>query len=289
MTTITEKIEALGSAKLLGTFINNSPEWHEARAGLGGSDAGTVAGLNPWKSAYTLFCEKTGRVPALTEPSMAMTLGSIFEAPIKQLWAERNTDWLRVHDTGTWVSTRNPDFKANPDGIIEWADGQLGVLEIKYSRNPMTELPAHYEAQVLWYLHTLGLKRGVLVAVANGDLVEFPIDYHPERVLALLEAADRFQWHIENDVRPDWDGSDSTLQTVREQHPDIYDGETDLGELWETMAEARAKFLEAEKQFNSCKSAILDHLSGCSTGLYNGQVVVKLQSRRGGLPFLSIK
>ncbi len=289
MTTITEKIEAIGSAKLLGTFPNNSPEWHEARAGLGGSDAGTVAGLNPWKSAYTLWCEKTGRVQGITEPSMAMTLGTIFEQPIKQLWAERNQDWLKVHDTGTWVSTNHPDYKANPDGIIEWHDGQLGVLEIKFSRNPMTELPPHYEAQVLWYLHTLGLKRGVLVAVANGDLVEFPIDYHPERMLAILEAADRFQWHIEHDLMPEWDGSDSTLQTVREQHPDIIDGEIELGELWLDALDARIKFLEAESNFNRYKSAIMDHMAGIKTGLFRGEVVIKLQARKNGLPFIAFK
>ena len=27
---------------------------------IGGSDAGTILGLNPWKSPYTLWCEKTG-------------------------------------------------------------------------------------------------------------------------------------------------------------------------------------------------------------------------------------
>ncbi len=38
-------------------------EWLKDRnKGIGGSDAGSVLGLNPWKSAYTLWCEKTGKI-----------------------------------------------------------------------------------------------------------------------------------------------------------------------------------------------------------------------------------
>ena len=40
-------------------------EWLALRRelGIGGSDAGAVIGLNPYKSAYALWAEKTGRVP----------------------------------------------------------------------------------------------------------------------------------------------------------------------------------------------------------------------------------
>lgn len=38
-------------------------EWLDNRLkGIGGSDAGSVLGLNKYKSAYALWCEKTGRI-----------------------------------------------------------------------------------------------------------------------------------------------------------------------------------------------------------------------------------
>lgn len=38
-------------------------EWLDNRLkGVGGSDAGSVLGLNKYKSAYALWCEKTGRI-----------------------------------------------------------------------------------------------------------------------------------------------------------------------------------------------------------------------------------
>ncbi len=39
---ITQKIEALGFAKYLGTYEPGSPEWHKSRSGIGGSDVASV-------------------------------------------------------------------------------------------------------------------------------------------------------------------------------------------------------------------------------------------------------
>ena len=156
--TIDHQIEQLGSATLLGYFPHASPEWHEARKGVAGSLVGSLMGHNPWRSAYTAYYEYLGELPRESNgPSLAMRLGTAFEKPIQELWLEDNKEWLTAHNTGTWASTRNPQFKANPDAIIEWADGSLGILEIKFSRNPMNELPPHYKDQVMWYLHVLGL------------------------------------------------------------------------------------------------------------------------------------
>ena len=39
-------------------------EWLSLRKGyIGGSDAGAVLGMNPYKSAYSLWAEKTGKIP----------------------------------------------------------------------------------------------------------------------------------------------------------------------------------------------------------------------------------
>ena len=48
--------EDFNGAKLLGVFESGTSEWHEARAdGIGGSEVGTILGLNPWESPYYLM------------------------------------------------------------------------------------------------------------------------------------------------------------------------------------------------------------------------------------------
>lgn len=184
-------VEALGKARMLGRWQSGSPEWHAARAtGIGGSDIGAIIGVNPFKTSDDLLAEKLGLSEPI-EPNMAMKLGTYLEGGIRRLWHDENRDWLDVYSTGTWQSLENERWLANPDGLIQWHDGQLGVLEIKYTGRKWSELPLYYEAQLLWYLHVLGLTKGILVQIQGHNLTEWNVELTPEkqeRIVRLVEA-----------------------------------------------------------------------------------------------------
>jgi predicted phage-related endonuclease len=287
--TIDQQIEQLGHAKLLGYFKHDSTEWHDARKGVAGSLIGSLMGHNPWRSAYTAYYEYLGELPRDSAPSMAMKLGTVFEQPIQELWVSENKDWLTAHNTGTWASVKHPQFKANPDAFIQWVDGSLGILEIKFSRNPMNELPPHYRDQVMWYMHVLGLTKGILVAVANGELVEHEIDYDPEYAAVLEAKALEFLDCVEKLTPPDWDGSQSTYETVRYLSENIYDGDIELGELYEGLIRAKELAEETEQAFTLMKSKVLHLMDGVKVGLYQGEKVLSLQARGSGSPYIVFK
>jgi predicted phage-related endonuclease len=288
--TIDQQIESLGSAKLLGYFAHDSDEWHEARKGVAGSLVGSLMGHNPWRSAYTAYYEFLGELPRDSNgPSMAMKLGTVFEQPIQDLWVSENAEWLTAHNTGTWQSVKHPEFRANPDAIIEWADGSLGVLEIKFSRNPMNELPPHYYDQVMWYMHVLGLKKGILVAVANGELVEHEIEYDFDYAMELETVAYNFLECVEKLTPPDWDGSQSTYETVRILSESIHDGDIELGELYPQLIRAKELSEETEQAFTLLKSKVLHLMDGIKVGTYQGDKVLSLQARGSGSPFIVFK
>lgn len=285
---ITQKIEALGFGRYLGTFEPNSAEWHEAREGIGGSDIGSVMNKNPWKSAYRLWAEKTGQLSDEVEPSMPMKLGTAFEAPIRDLFREQNEGWLTVHETGTWQSVANPILKANPDGIIEWADGKLGVLEIKFTRQYWDKLPEHYNLQVQHYLQVLGLERGIVVAVAGGEWKEFEVVWDDSLQKDMKEAVRAFYAFITSNTAPDYDGSDSTYETIRELSEGLEPGEIELGSLWSNLTSTKAQAEYWANSLQAQKSAVLAFMNGIKYGLYQGEKVVSLQARNGK-PFITFK
>jgi putative phage-type endonuclease len=287
--TITEKIEALGFAKYLGYFEPGTPDWHDARRGIGGSDVSAVMDLNPYKSAYTLFMEKSGKAwQNLPAPTMPMKMGTAFEPIIRQLFAEANQDWLKVHETGTWASIEEPRSVANVDGIIEWDDGSLGVLEIKFSRQYWDELPEHYNLQVQHYLSILGLKRAVVVAVAGGDWKEFEVIRDDSLIDTMKRRVEAFYGFLDTDTAPDYDGSDSTYETVRQLSEGLEEGEIELGSLWANLLQAKSEFEHWEKQFKAHKTAVLAFMDGTKYGLFQGEKVIALQARNGK-PFITFK
>jgi putative phage-type endonuclease len=285
---ITQKIEALGFARYLGTFDPNSPEWHNARKGIGGSDIGSVMNKNPWKSAYTLWAEKTGLLADDAEPSMPMKLGTAFEPAIRNLFQEENKDWLTVHETGTWQSVHNPLLKANVDGIIEWSDGKLGVLEIKFTRQYWEELPEHYNLQVQHYLQVLGLERGIVVAVAGGEWKEFEVVWDDSLQKRMKTAVRAFSGFVASNKAPDYDGSESTYESVRTLSEGLEDGEIELGNLWSNLIATKSEADHAALLFQAQKSTVLAFMNGIKYGLYQGEKVIALQAR-SGKPFITFK
>jgi putative phage-type endonuclease len=286
--TITQKIEALGFGKYLGTFEPNSPEWHEARKGIGGSDIGAVMDKSPWKSAFQLWAEKTGQISDDIEPSMPMKLGTAFEPAIRDLFAKENEAWLTVHETGTWQSVANPTLKANPDGIIEWKDGELGILEIKFTRQYWDELPEQYILQVQHYLQVLGLKRGLVIAVAGGDWREFEVVWDESLAEDMKRRVRAFCDLVDAKTAPDYDGSDSTYETVRELSDGLEDGEIELGSLWSNLVATKAEADYWANALQAQKSAVLAFMNGIKYGLFQGEKVIALQARNGK-PFITFK
>jgi putative phage-type endonuclease len=287
---IDSAINLLGKGKLIGSHESGSDAWHEQRIGaVGGSQVGAILGVNPWESSYTAWAKACGLIDAHVVPSMAMKLGSAFEAPIRDIFAAENPG-LKVYETGTWASLQHDWAHANPDGVIEHPDGSLEILEIKFSRLPFFDgLPLHYKYQVLWYMWVTGIRQGRVVAVAGGDLTEYPIIWDEFEVESMLGSVRRWIEHVEQGLPPEWDGSKSTYETVRALSPEISDESVELGDLWEHLILAQDRFVAAETELNKCKSATIDQMLGAKNGTYKGHTVLTLTSRNGGAPFIQFK
>jgi len=285
--TITEQIEALGNAKFIGTFESGSEAWHAARIGIGGSDIGVIFGKSQFKSVYTLWAEKSNLLPDL-DSTIPMRLGSALEPAIRSFFANENKDWLTVHETGTWQSVTDSWMKANPDGIIEWSDGSLGVLEIKHSATYVSEIPESWKVQVLWYLDVLGLKRGVVCAVIGGRYTEFEVVWDESITRDMRDRVRAFYDLVVQETAPDFDGSTSTYETIRELSEGLTDGEVELDGLWVDLIAAKVIFEQADANFNAKKSIVLAYMNGTKYGFYQGQKVLTLQARNGK-PFITFK
>jgi putative phage-type endonuclease len=284
---ITDAIESLGKAKFIGSFESGSPEWHAARAGIGGSDVGVILGKSQFKSPYTLWCEKSNLLGD-TDSTIPMRLGTALEPAIRQFFMNENEEWLIVHNTGTWQSTESDWMKANPDGIIEWADGTLGVLEIKHSAVYVSEIPESWKLQVLWYLQVLGLRRGVVCAVIGGRYTEFEVLWDESLVQEMKTSVRAFYDLVLTGVEPIFDGANSTYETVRELSDGLVDGELDLGNFWVDLAAAKAIYEVAEQNFTKHKTAVLAFMNGTKYGNWQGERVVALQARNGK-PYITFK
>lgn len=277
-------IEDLPEATFLG--VHEGEDWHQIRSeGIGGSEVGTICGLNPWESAYTLFHKKTGNIDDSVEPNWAIRFGNAFERPILDLYAEEHPQ-AELYTTGTFANKENPWKHANPDALAK-VNGELKIIEVKTARAGFSELPAHYEAQVMWYMHVTGIRKAALVAVAGMTWQEFEIEYDPFMAETYDRTVTQFWKYLQEGFVPDWDGSKSTYETVRKLHPDIEDDDVEIDlESWIELKKAQAEQSKAEAKVNEYKSKILDQMGKARYGWVQNRRVVSRQARGKGTPYL---
>lgn len=285
--------ETLNGAKLLGMYAPGSPEWHSERSnGVGGSEVGTILGLNPYESAYALWAKKTGKIESKIKETWAIRFGKAFEDPILQLWAEEHPEY-EVFTTGTYQDEEVEYLHANPDAIARHREtGELKIVEVKTGRNTWPEVPPAYTAQVLHYMGVMKIRSGVIVAVAGMTWNEYEVPFSQGMINVQREAIRQFWSCVVNDRRPEWDGSDSTYQVVRQENPEIELREVELGQLGKELIKAQLHAENATQGLTMLKSQVLHEMGKAKWGtvkIDNGESL-RITSRqlRAGTPVLVI-
>ena len=284
--------ESLNGARLLGNYVAGSPEWHsERRKGIGGSEVGTILGLNPYESAYALWAKKTDRIPSEIEENWAIRFGKAFEDPILQLWQEEHPEW-EVFTTGTYADEYCEYRHANPDALARHREtGEWMVIEVKTARSTWDDVPPSYIAQVQHYMGVLKIQRGVIVAVAGMTWNEYEVPYNQLMIDAQNAALADFWRSIQTDTKPAWDGAESTYNAVRIQYDEIESRDVELGMLGFDLVNAQKIADRAYYDLNLLKSKVLDTMGTAKWATVTSEgVTTRVASRqmRAGKPSLIV-
>lgn len=158
-------------------------QWlQDRKTGIGGSEVAAIMGYSPWKTAYQVWLEKTGRVEFAVDNDKVQA-GELMEDVIAMLYERKTGDKLRSYKT-MLRHKKHPYITGSLDRIIkDRGDGKgQGILECKNTtewnfKSWNGTIPDYYYLQVQHYLLVTGYKWGVLAVLVDGwDLKIFPIE-----------------------------------------------------------------------------------------------------------------
>jgi len=192
------------------------------RTGIGGSDASTILGLNPYSSLYTLYNDKMGLLPA-KEDTEAMRQGRDLEEYVAFRWQEA-TGKRCQRSNYMWRSLEHPYMIADIDREIV---GENAALECKttsvYNKSDFEsgEIPLTYYAQCVHYMSVMGYDRMYLaVLVLNRGFYHYVIERDENEVKSLIKKeGDFWESYIVPKIPPPIDGSESSIDTVEKLYP----------------------------------------------------------------------
>lgn len=213
--------------------IEHSKEWHEQRSkGIGGSDAGAACGVDKYKSPYTLWCEKTGRIANDFEDNESMRQGRDLEDYV----AKRFTEYTGLKTKKSNYSYQSDEYPFMLANIDRWVLGvkdeqgnskRIG-LEIK-TMNHFTalncglkdaDIPERYKAQCKHYMAVTGADGWYIAILVQGEAFEVLYLPRDEDAIDDLISREKEFWEcVETDTEPSVDGSDSTSDTLNILYP----------------------------------------------------------------------
>lgn len=188
------------------------------REGIGGSDIAVILGLNPWKSPYTLWAEKTGLKPEddlsdnqrvywgqKNEAAVAEWFASVTGKLIRKRGLLQSCDrpWM-LATVDRQILNENAGLEIKTAGIDqykEWADGAV---------------PAMYVAQCQWYMAVTGCDHWYIAVLIGGNDARWSrIDRDEAYIENMTQKAAEFWDMVQNNTPPAFDGTNSTGQTLK--------------------------------------------------------------------------
>ena len=206
-------------------------EWLQHRQkSIGGSDASSIIGLNPWSSPYTVWADKLGKLPP-KEDNEAMRQGRDLEFYVADRFCEATGKKVR-RENNILINPDYPYAHANVDRMVVGEDAGLeckttSALNMRNFKNGA--FPDTYYVQCVHYMMVTGCKKWYLaVLVLNREFMVFEIERDEEEIKALAKSEEEFWRLVEAKTSPTTDGKASTSNTLSILYPESNDESVNL-------------------------------------------------------------
>lgn len=208
--------------KLVSTLNMDKETWLKYRKrGIGGSDAGAVCGINPYRSAMQVYQDK---VSGETEEidNEAMRQGREFEDYVARRFMEASGKKVR-RANAMFYDEKHPFMLADVDRLVV---GENAGLECKTASPFMADkwedgkVPLSYQIQCCHYMAVMNADAWYIAVLIYGREFKFYKIERDEQMLVDLIRIEQDFWenHVEKGILPEPDGSELTDSVIAEHY-----------------------------------------------------------------------
>lgn len=274
-------MKILGADGIVKTTDITRDEWLKWRKqGIGGSDAGAILGLNPYSSAFQVYCDKKGLLPE-QEDNEAMRQGRDFEEYVAKRFMEEKG--LKVKRCNYLVQNpEKPFMLADVDRLLVCENIGLecktasAMSKVDYAAG---EIPPQYYAQCVHYMAVTGAASWyIAILVFSRGFYVYRIDRDEDEIKALIERERDFWYNnVLTNIEPAADGSERAGKVIQHLYkgndaepPALLHGyENNMTRIKELDTEIKA----LTKEQDTLKQVIQLKMRDAITGMADGYTV----------------
>lgn len=197
-------------------------EWLAARRiGIGGSEAAAVCGLDDYRSAFSVWLDKTGVLDDADEASETAQWGGLIEPVIAEEVARRQhievsrVGWMLGHPEHHFMLANLDrvayDLRLRPDPAVM----EIKVAGAFRAMDWRDTVPVRAMCQVQHYLAVTGLRWALVAALIGGQrLVTHVVEADDQLIDSIIEIETTFWRHVTDREPPAPDGSRATTDLL---------------------------------------------------------------------------
>lgn len=280
-------------------------QWKQDRKkGIGGSDISAILGLNPYKTAYDVWLDKTGQVEEGFENENTVA-GHILEDAVAKMAEHKFNIKVEESTTGNelYVHPRHKIIRGTPDRFyLDLTHDNLnhGIMEIKTTQKPIKskeDIPMMWVLQLVWYMGIYNELRedkdqmlyGALAYIHSGRFLDFgyePYLFNEEMQNLfnyMLEQAEKF-WndYVLTNTPPPAQTSEDIIKVFGKPEQKMKDATKELLNDYNELKAMKAQQKELEEKIAGYEESIKMFIGGEYEGVsYNGENIVKWSFAKG--------
>lgn len=278
-------------------------EWlAERRKAIGGSDTSAILGLNPYATPFTVWADKTGRLPE-KEDSEAMRIGRDLEQYVVDRFAEKSNKRTRKvnaiikNPAYPWASANiDRDIVGEDSGLECKTTSVLNLGKFKGGEFPLTyySQATHYLAITdysRWYVAVLILGVGFnvyqMTRIENDPCPEWcesSVYVSDAEIAALMDAERDFWEFVKNDTPPALSGQEADSDALATIYAGGNDETVDLlgmTGIIERHGALKKRIKDLETELTACEQEIKQAMGNAERGQASGYVIKwRSQTRR---------
>jgi putative phage-type endonuclease len=261
----------------------------ERSKGIGGSEIGTILGLNKFQTPYDLWEIKTGR--SAMEINDLMQNGHYLELAISEYFEKGVGKKINKESVGNifYVDKKNPFFIGSPDRLYD----NNKVLECKSTTMNIDkdDIPMYWYAQLQWYLMLVGSDSGAIAWVSSyGGRNHFDhvfVEKDSDYIAYMREQAEKF-WtkNVVKDVPPE----PVNAEDVEKMYPEENKGKevvanNEIMRLYDELIDLIEQKKQNEVRIAQIKDYIKQHFGDAEKMIYAGDVLFTWKKSKDSVKF----
>lgn len=220
----------------------------ERARGLGASDIATIAGVNPFRTAFELYLEKIGELDPDARIDEAargrMERGHRLEDVALEWDRDISGEPFERVSRTVW-HPRLPFMFCHPDARRKPWSKTRRLIEVKTTARKWTAIPRYVELQVVAQMACTGATSADIVVLGfDGPPTRFTLERDEQMIEAVEQLATAFWSRVVNREPPPLDGSDGAVKYLDRLRTD--DGEELRADQAQAQAVQRMLDLNAE-------------------------------------------